>query len=278
MIGHARVEAVARLIGRRSRALRWTPACASSFALGRERAGRRVDRSACLPQRDAETCSRAPPPETSTVSVLAARRRLGLRRPKVGVPQTRRLSSLVCSGPLIASPVANWISGAALAGALRAVLVRAVALLRVALGGVGLRLRVAVLVVGEVDEVQEAVAPERGDDRARAGGRVGADAARDADLERARVVVHERLLLLGVARGAVRVPGAVVLGRQQLDRVLVVAPGILRQRVGRAAVRRWLTGFVLGRVRGGARVALGPVVRVLLQAVEVVVSPASAAA
>src|SRR3954452_8218375 len=42
-------------------------------------------------------------PETSTGSTRP-------ERPNAGVPHVSRLSSLVCSGPLISSPVTNWIS------------------------------------------------------------------------------------------------------------------------------------------------------------------------
>src|SRR5829696_4756299 len=49
-------------------------------------------------------------PETSIASVLASLPSLLRSRPKTGVPQISRFSSLVCSGPLIASFEANWIS------------------------------------------------------------------------------------------------------------------------------------------------------------------------
>src|SRR6476469_6967163 len=50
------------------------------------------------------------PPETSIACLPTLVPFLVFSRPKIGVPQISTLSSLVCIGPLIASPVANWIS------------------------------------------------------------------------------------------------------------------------------------------------------------------------
>src|SRR5262245_11120353 len=49
-------------------------------------------------------------PVTSIESLLASAPLLSFSRPKIGEPQMSTLSSLVCSGPLIESPVGNWIS------------------------------------------------------------------------------------------------------------------------------------------------------------------------